>query len=67
MMLVYTKKTNTPMALEKKSTIKDFASKIHKDFLENFRFARIFRKSRMIQAGLNYKLKDKDVVELYLK
>jgi ribosome-interacting GTPase 1 len=67
LILVYTKKTNTPMALQKGSTVKDFASKIHKDFLKNFRFARVFRKGRMIQAGLNYHLQDMDIVEIYLK
>ena len=67
LMVIYTKKTNTPMALPFGATIKHFAAKIHKDFLTNFRFARISRSGRMIQAGLNYQLKDGDVVELYMK
>ncbi len=71
LMIVYTKtkhvKQGTPMALRKKSTIRDFAARIHKDFLKNFHFARIKRKGRIIQAGLNYTLEDGDVVELYLQ
>lgn len=57
----------TPMALAKGSTIKAFAQRIHKDFVRNFRFARIWRKSRMTQAGLGYRLEDGDVVEIYTK
>lgn len=67
LMVVYTKKTATPMALKTGSDIKDFASRIHKDFIRNFRFARIVRNKRIIQAGLNYPLQDGDIVELYLK
>ncbi len=67
LIVVYTKKTNTPMALKKNSTIRDFASRIHKDFIRNFRFARIYRMGRVIQAGLGYVLDDGDVVELHMK
>ena len=73
-MIVYSKKKQadakgggraTPMALPINSTIKDFAQRIHKDFVKNFRFARISRGGRAIQAGLSYKLQDNDVVEIY--
>ncbi len=64
--IVYTKKTATPMALPRGSTIRDFAGRIHKDFVRNFRFARVLRRGRMIQAGLNYALEDGDVVELHI-
>lgn len=67
LIIVYTQKTNTPMALKKGATIRDFASRIHKDFIKNFRFARIYRKKRAIQAGLNYVLEDSDAVELHMK
>ncbi len=67
LMVVYTKKTATPMALPNGADVKDFASRIHKDFIKNFRFARISRGGRIIQAGLNYPLQDEDVVGLYLK
>lgn len=71
MILVYTKKTNTPMALQKGSTVRDFCSRIHKDFLRNFRFAIVLRnvgsRKRRIKAGLHYKLQEGDAVEVYAK
>jgi len=39
----------------------------HKDFIKNFRFARIHRRGRIIQAGLNYVLEDGDAVELHMQ
>ncbi len=69
LIIVYTKKgrINTPMALPINSLVKDFAQRIHKDFVKNFRFARIFRGGRIIQAGLDYKLMDRDIVEIHTK
>lgn len=77
LMVVYTKSSKngkpvlSPMALPKNSTVKDFAERVHKDFIKDFRFARIFRKradkSLIIQAGLNYALGDGDAVELHMK
>ncbi|HIG96867.1 MAG TPA: TGS domain-containing protein [Candidatus Aenigmarchaeota archaeon] len=77
LMVVYTKKIVwkdskgikqfSPMALSTRATIKDFAVRIHKDFVTNFRFARITRGGRIIQAGLSYPLKDGDMVELHMK
>jgi uncharacterized protein len=71
LMVVYTKRKastqrDTPMALPIGATIKEFALRIHKDFINNFRFARIKRKGRMMQAGLSYVLQEDDVVELYM-
>lgn len=69
MILVFTKKTKTPMALRKGSTIEAFCTKIHKDFLNNFKLAIILRKvkgkERKMQAGLKYKLEDGDIVEIF--
>jgi ribosome-interacting GTPase 1 len=65
LMVVYTKKTGTPMALLKGSTIRDFAIRIHKDFVSNFRFARLWRGNRVMQAGLKYELKNGDVVDIH--
>ncbi len=67
LIVVYTKKTGTPMALKRNATIEDFAARIHKDFIKNFRFARVYRRGRIVQAGLNYALEDGDSVELHLK
>jgi len=66
LMIVYTKKTNTPMALPINSTVKDFSLRIHKYFVVNFNFARLWRKKRIQQVGLDYILKDRDVVELHV-
>lgn len=58
-----------PVAMRIGSTIKDLAMFIHKDFLKNFRFARVWGSSKFPgQAlGLDYMLKDNDVVELHMK
>ena len=66
LIIVYAKKTGTPMALEKNSIVRDFAERVHKDFVKNFRFARIMRGNKFVQAGLNYKLEDGDVIEIYV-
>jgi len=75
LIIVYTKeigkKKLSPMALPRGSTVKDFAERIHKDFVKNFRFARLFRKEKgkewVKQVGLDYTLKNGDVVELHMK
>jgi len=69
LMIVYTKtkKKMSPMALPISSSVKEFAQRIHKDFIKNFKFARLFRKDRVMQVGLDYKLQDGDVVELHMK
>ena len=68
LIVVYTKrgKQTSPMALPKGGTMRDFALRIHKDFIENFKFARVTRHGREIQAGLGYVLSDGDVVELHM-
>jgi Predicted GTPase len=53
--------------LNEDSTIKDFIEKINKKWIDKFRYAKIIRENKIIRAGLNYKLEDKDIVELKLK
>ncbi|MFH0836540.1 MAG: TGS domain-containing protein [Candidatus Aenigmatarchaeota archaeon] len=71
--LVYTKDKGkvSPMALKKRAVLRDFAFKIHKDFVNHFRFAQLWRrvggKTRKIQVGLEYKLEDGDIVELHMR
>lgn len=67
LIVVFTKKgkVKTPMALSSGSTVRDFALRVHKDFVRNFRFARIYRGGRTIQAGLDYRLQDDDIVEIH--
>ena len=59
-----------PIALNKKSTVKDLAEYIHKDFLRKFDYARLFgnnAKFKGQKVGLNFKLNDEDIVEFHLK
>ena len=59
-----------PIALKKGSKIKDIAEIIHKDFINKFRFARVWGNSIKHQgarAGLDHELNDNDTVELHLK
>ncbi|MBI4014889.1 MAG: TGS domain-containing protein [Candidatus Aenigmarchaeota archaeon] len=63
--VVYTKKTRTPMSLPMGATVREAANKIHKDFVKNFRFARIYRRGATKQVGIDYALNDGDVIEIY--
>ena len=62
------KKEYPPVALKKGATIKDLTSKVHKDFLKKFKFARVWGDSVKFegaQSGLNLVLCDMDVVEFH--
>jgi len=71
---VYTKqpgkeKDYPPVALRKGATVRDLAEKIHKDFVNRFRYARVFGRSVKFNGsmvGLDHKLEDDDVVEIHL-
>lgn len=56
-----------PVVMKKGSTVKDLAEKVHKDFVKNFKYAKIWGSGSFPgqQVGLDYMLKDKDVVEVY--
>ncbi len=59
---------NAPFVLKKGSTAEDLAGKIHKEFVDKFKFAKVWGKEvydgQMIQR--DYVLQDGDVVELHL-
>jgi len=57
-----------PMVMKKNSTVGDAAKRLHKDFLKYFRFARIWGSSKYAgeKVGLDYKLKDKDILEIHI-
>jgi small GTP-binding protein len=59
-----------PLIMKKNSSLRDMCFKIHKDFVNKFRFARIWGESVKHSGqkvfNLNHKLKDKDVVELHV-
>jgi ribosome-interacting GTPase 1 len=69
---VYTKSPNgekklPAVAMKPGSTVKDLAERIHKGFLKNFKFARVFNGTKFSgqKVGLDYVLKDGDVVEVH--
>jgi len=71
---VYTKspgkpKVVPPVTLHEDATVKDVAKSIHKDFLKEFSFARVFNSTPYSgqKVGLDFKLKDLDVVEIHTK
>ena len=72
---VYTKqpgkeKDFPPVAFPKGSRVGDVTIKVHKDFVKNFKYAKIFGKSAKFKwqtVGKNHILKDDDVVELHMK
>jgi ribosome-interacting GTPase 1 len=57
-----------PVILPKGSTVLDFASQIHKDFVQKLKFARIWGQEKydgqMVQR--DYILKDGDIIELHI-
>jgi hypothetical protein len=69
LIIVFTKnkKSLSPMALPKNAAVRDFAARIHKDFLKHFRFAFLWRGDLKKQVGLDYRLEDGDVVEIRLR
>ena len=71
---VYTKspgkpKVIPPITLPINATVRNIAKSIHKDFLKNFNFARIFNSTPYSgqKVGLEYMLKDLDIVEIHTK
>lgn len=68
---IYTRTRHTepdlsrPVTLPSGSTVNDLSKVIHKDFQKSLKFARVWRgKFKGLQAGMDYELKDEDVVEL---
>lgn len=64
------KPDHPPVALKEGNTIQKLAEIVHKDFLKNFKNARVWGKSVKHQganAGLNHVLEDGDIVEFHLK
>ncbi|HEY44047.1 MAG TPA: TGS domain-containing protein [Anaerolineae bacterium] len=57
---------NAPFILKSGSTVDDFAGKVHQDFLQNLKFARVWGSAAFEgqMVGRDYVLHDGDVVEL---
>lgn len=72
---VYTKEPGKkpsprPMIIRKDSTIRDLAKKIRNDYTDRFLKAKVWGKSAKFDGqivGISHVLKDKDILELYLK
>ena len=68
----YNKKADMeePLIMWQDCTLKDLCLKLHKDFVDEFKFAKIWGSSRFpgqMIVKLSYELKDKDIVELRMK
>jgi len=68
----YSKKADMeePLILWEGATLKDLCLKLHKDFVDKFKFARIWGSARFPGqhiTKLNYELKDGDIIELRIK
>jgi len=60
---------DVPLIIESKSKIRDVCSKLHKDFVKKFKFARVWGKSAKFpgqKLSLKHKLKDNDILEIHL-
>jgi|SRR3989344_534551 len=73
-LFVYTKtpkkeKDWPPVALNTNSNVKDLALLVHKDFIKKFKFAKIWGSSKFPgqTVGLDYVLKEGDVVEFHIE
>ncbi|MFX0097091.1 MAG: GTPase [Candidatus Hodarchaeota archaeon] len=70
---VYTKEiggevSDRPLILNKGMTVADVAKKLHKRFLERFKYAKIFGSSAKFdgeRVGSDHVLKDKDIVQIF--
>lgn len=61
---------NVPLIISRHSTIENVCSKLHKDFVAKFKFARVWGKSSKFPGQklmLNHKLLDKDILEIHLR
>ncbi|MEM5831754.1 MAG: TGS domain-containing protein [Candidatus Aenigmatarchaeota archaeon] len=55
------------LILKRGSTVEDAIKEIDKKMLETFKFCIVVRGEKEIRAGLNFKLEDKDIIEIRTK
>ncbi len=72
LMRIYTKEPRKkpeqkPLVLKQGATVSDAVTRIHKDFLKYFRFARVWGSTKYAgeKVGLEHRLKDGDVLEVH--
>lgn len=53
-----------PLLLVHGSTVRDVAENVHRELLETFRFARIWRVGHVLRVGLDFVVEDGDIVEI---
>lgn len=59
-----------PLILANKSTIRDVCEKLHREFVDKFKFARVWGKSAKFPGQrlmLNHVLEDQDILEIHLR
>jgi uncharacterized protein len=58
----------TPFILRKEGNVLDFAGKVHKDFTEKLKYAKLWRKDTYngMMVSKDFILEDKDILELHL-
>ena len=59
-----------PIILNKGATVEDAARIVHKDFVKNFKYAKVWGPSAKFdgqQVGLDHELKDTDIIEIFTK
>lgn len=59
-----------PLIITRNSTIRDVCTKLHRDFVDKFKFARVWGTSAKFPAQkvmLNHQLQDRDVLEIHLR
>jgi len=58
-----------PLVMKKGSTVQDAAKELHKDFFKYFKFARVWGSSKYPgeRVGIEYKLKDGDILEVHIR
>lgn len=61
--------TKVPLIIFKDSSIRDVCSKLHKDFVKQFKYSKVWGKSAKFpgqKQGLKHVLKDNDILEIHL-
>ncbi len=53
-----------PLVVPAGSTVRDVALRVHRQLVETFKFARLWRGGSSSRVGLDYELRDMDVVEI---
>ncbi|MHA1409174.1 MAG: TGS domain-containing protein, partial [Candidatus Odinarchaeia archaeon] len=72
---IYTKESDgtvskKPLVIKEGSTVSEVAKRLHNKFIKKFKFAKIYGKSAKFpgeKVGLDHKLMDKDIVQIFIQ